>query len=131
MDLREKIRLQFPKEHFDVWGYKPIGYHEVVVYMNNGSSYVFNELEHTTRLVAKDRFNITREELTNEFGRRLEAILHFKDIKQIEIGDVLHIHQSLISEYVNGRKTPTLYRVAELARAADCSIDDLTASIGW
>ena len=123
--------MKFPKEHFDVYAYRPIGYNEVLVLMNDNSSYVYNELEGTTRFVSKDRYNMTREELTNEFGRRLETILLFKNIRQMEIAEYLRIHQSLISEYVHGRKTPTIFRLAELARAADCDIYDFLASIRW
>ena len=48
-----------------------------------------------------------------------------KHITQEELSNILHVDRSTISKWENGEALPRAEMLPEIAKALDCSIDDL------
>lgn len=71
--------------------------------------------------------NIFNDEIMRrEFGRRLKTLLELRGMTQNELSEETGISQVSISKYLNGKSDPSLLNVLKIARALDCSLDDLT-----
>jgi len=60
-----------------------------------------------------------------EIGRRLKVAISFTDIDQSQIADDLKISRSMMSLYLNGKRTVPTGKLAELAGRLGVSLDSL------
>ena len=69
---------------------------------------------------------MTEQEWRKEFARRLRRIAHQnKDYNQKELAEASGISEVTISRYYNGLRSPSSDNLVRIARALDCTIDDL------
>lgn len=59
------------------------------------------------------------------FRRRLKNMLYERNITQLELAKRSGIDQSRISKYCLGKKIPTIYTAVRIAKALNCSLEDL------
>ena len=52
-------------------------------------------------------------------------MMYIKGITQSELSNCTDIPQYLISDYIRGKRTPSFYNVDKIAKALDCSVDEL------
>ena len=62
---------------------------------------------------------------TNEFGRRLYAVMRKRNMTQQELAGKLGHHYNVIGTWTRGNKTPSLKNLIELADVLDISLDQL------
>ena len=60
-----------------------------------------------------------------EFNESLKRLLIEKNMKQADLCRLAHIQTSLMSEYINGKKSPTIGNAIQMADALDISLDTL------
>lgn len=60
-----------------------------------------------------------------EFNESLKRLLIEKNMKQADLCRLVHIQTSLMSEYINGKKSPTIGNAIQMADALDISLDTL------
>lgn len=60
-----------------------------------------------------------------EFGENLEALLREYPMTQKELADATGLTKAAISNYVLGKRIPTVEAVLAIAYALDCTTDDL------
>ena len=60
-----------------------------------------------------------------EFNESLKRLLIEKNMKQAYLCRLAHIQTSLMSEYINGKKSPTIGNAIQMADALDISLDTL------
>lgn len=99
--------------------------HDLVVKTSDGNTYLFDCIEKGLRRLPREDADITEDDFGKEFGRRLNARMIRKCVTQTALSKMTGIHQTLISQYVSGKVIPSFYRVHVLAKALDCSVDDL------
>lgn len=69
---------------------------------------------------------MTEQEWRKEFARRLRRIAHHnKHYDQRELAEVSGISEVTISYYFNGTRSPRGDNLVKLAKALDCTIDEL------
>lgn len=69
---------------------------------------------------------MTEQEWRKEFARRLRRIAHHnKDYDQRELAEASGISEVTISYYFNGTRSPRGDNLVKLAKALDCTIDEL------
>lgn len=105
--------------------YKELDFTRVQVTLQDGSRYLYNSGGTYVRRLPKDPQRLTDHEFRREFGRRLQEIMYFKCITQQELADRTGLHQWQISNYINGKNTPSFRTVDLIAKAIGCSTDDL------
>lgn len=59
------------------------------------------------------------------FNENLKLLLIEKHLKQADLCRLTHIQTSLMSEYINGKKSPTIGNAVLIADALDVSLDTL------
>lgn len=98
---------------------------ELIVKRKDGTSVLFDEATTETRTLPLDSSAMTDEEAVREFKFRLRRIMQRKGITQTELSSETGIPQYLISNYINGKTSPSFRNVDKIARALGCSTDDL------
>ena len=123
--LLRNFKEQFPRFAENAIEYREKGPFELVVKLNNGRVISYYDTEHGIRRLPSDDSHLTEEECREEFGIRLCRIMYYKGVTQKELSEMTGITQSNISNYITGRQTPSFYNVDKIARALDCSIEEL------
>ena len=123
--LLTNFKKQFPCFADHAVEYRKKGPFELVVKLDDGNVISYYDTEQGIRRLPSDDSRLTEEECREEFGIRLYRIMCDKGVTQPELSDMTGITQSNISNYINGRKTPSFYTVDKIARALDCSIEEL------
>lgn len=59
------------------------------------------------------------------FARRLFKKMRLHGLTQMDLAAVTDISQVTISKYINGKSTPSVYNLEKLAKALDCTVEDL------
>jgi len=69
---------------------------------------------------------MTEQEWKNEFARRLRRIAYRnKKYNQRELAEASGINEVTVSRYYNGLRSPSSDNLIKLAKALDCTIDEL------
>lgn len=63
--------------------------------------------------------------MMKEFGKNLKCLLIEKHLKQADLCRMAGIQTSLMSEYISGKKSPTIGNAILMADALDISLDAL------
>lgn len=108
-----------------VASWREIDIYLLLIKLDNGEAYIYDDLYQTLKSVPKDPNAMTEEECRKEFGRRLSRIMGFKHITQVELSVMTGIPQAQLSKYINGKTTPSFYNVDKIAKALKCSVDEL------
>ena len=93
--------------------------------LKDGTRMAFDNCTDCIRYLPKDESSMTEEEYRKEFGIRLSRRMRRKGMMQSELSELTGITQANISNYINGRTAPGLYTLDKIARALDCSLEDL------
>ena len=123
--LLTNFKKQFPCFADHAVEYRKKGPFALVVKLDDGHVISYYDTEQGIRRLPSDDSRLTEEECREEFGIRLYRLMYNKGITQPELSEMTGITQSNISNYINGRKTPSFYTVDKIARALDCSIEEL------
>lgn len=122
--LFEHMEMYWSNVTSDAVDVEYIGRYELIVTVSDGTRYLYNDLDEGIRRLP-DRENMTKEECISEFGYRLNNIMRFKNITQEMLSDFTGIPQARLSEYITGKRAPGFYNVDKIARALNCSVDEL------
>lgn len=123
--MLDNLKCYFPFIAKDVQEYKETGPFEITVRLTDGTVYCYDDMEHTIRKLPLDSNAMTERECRKEFGIRLRKVMQWKGITQKELSDKTGITQAAISRYVKGHVSPSFYTVDKIAKALDCTIEDL------
>lgn len=106
-----------------------IGDHEYVFVLTNGDKYLYDPLKSYPCYIKprpKDDDNLTEMEWRKEFARKLKKKLRYEGITQHELSQMINISETSISKYICEKATATGYVISKIARAIDCSAEELT-----
>jgi transcriptional regulator with XRE-family HTH domain len=67
---------------------------------------------------------MTQEEWRKMFGRNLASILQEKGMSQYQLAKDTGLSNSRISDYINGRSTPTIFAIINMAYALDMDVGE-------
>ena len=119
------FKLNYPKLASKVKKYREVLGHEVEVWLDDNRAFIFDDRESTLRSIPTSSKHITEKEFRIEFGYRLNKILKAKGMSQRELSELTGIGQCMISNYANGKHTPSFYVADRIANVLDVSVDDL------
>lgn len=97
----------------------------MTVKLSNGECYLYDDREQRVRRLPDDSANLSTDEFKRDFGERLYKIMQRKFITQEELSEKTGISQPTLSNYVRGSNIPSFYAVDKIAKALECSVDDL------
>lgn len=125
MDIVLNLKKYFPFLAGDATRFIKDGPHLLIVELKDDTYVLYNDLEKTFRNLPRNGEDLSEEEFRREFGYRLNKLMLFNGISQTELSNRTGITQSRISGYINGKVTPSFYKVDKIAKAIGCSTDDL------
>lgn len=124
-EILRSIEPRFPSIAYTAISCEWCGFGEWFIKTKGGACYVYDEFEESIFHAARDIEELNEREYKMIFGHRLRKIMYWRNITQKELADKLDIYQSGVSKYVNGEKLPSIYMAGRIARALNCSLDDL------
>lgn len=122
--LHDKFELYFSYMLKDVDYYKELNDYDLVVKTKDGRTFLYDSVENAIRKLPKDSNNLTKQECSREFGKRLYNIMYRKGFTESKLSSMTGIPQPMISSYITGKTTPSFYKVDKIAKALGCSVDD-------
>lgn len=102
------------------------------VYLDNGDIFYYSYFDNIPgRLAVRSYTGLDDEEQKEfawrfELGRRLEEMMIIKGISREELSDRTGISLSSISNYVTGKRSPTMDKLIKIKETLGCSMKDLS-----
>lgn len=118
------FELHFPQIAKSIVAYTNNGFGELLIKLEDGSSILYDDIDHTIRQLPSNPNKLTKNECAIEFGIRLQKLMNRKHITQCELSECTGIAQPVISNYANGLTLPTFYNIDKIAKALNCSMDE-------
>jgi DNA-binding Xre family transcriptional regulator len=127
-DIIDDFKQYFPVVAEDAVDWYPSGRHEITIKLIDQSKVAYNFVNKTMRNIPSLDDGIIRpeNEWRRTFGSRLYDILCVKGWSQETLSSRSGISVVTISNYIRGKSIPSAYNLATIARALDCSINELT-----
>lgn len=97
--------------------------YDITVRLEDGSIFLYDDMEGSIRKLPSDSASLTKEECDREFGERLMKMMRRKSITQAELSERTGLSQAQVSNYINGRTTPSFYIADKIAKALGCSTE--------
>lgn len=122
-DILDNLKFYFPMFYDRAINIHRRGKNELIIELVDGRIISYYDVDHTFRFLP-ELDSISEERYRREFGIRLRQIMEEKWKNQTELSEMTGIPQSVISLYINGKRTPSFYTVNKIAKALKCSTDD-------
>lgn len=126
MEVIRWFELDFPSAFAQVDEYIYIGEYCLVAILRDGSRVCYDQDDRSIRSLPSDPDNMSEDQFRHEFGIRLRRMMERKKITQSELAERMGVTQCRISNYIHGKNTPSVFAVNKIAKALNCSIDELT-----
>lgn len=92
---------------------------------NSKYDYFYNLTNNVLIPIPKDDKNLDKESFRRIFGVLLRRALECSGLTQEELSEKTGIPQPNISDYLYGKHFPSFYQIDKMAKAMNCSVDDL------
>lgn len=123
--IYENFKKYFPLIEPEVDGYRINGdFDMMIVELKDGGLLIYDDNTNTIRNAPSDDKMMTENECRREFGMRLRRIMISKGVTQEQLSQATDIQQSQLSNYINGKTSPSFYNVDKIAKALGCNTDD-------
>lgn len=96
---------------------------EITALLGDGRRYMFEHMKNIVRPLPNDPNDMTEKEFKNEFAHRLFNAMKYRGVTQEELARLTGVTQPTLSNYLNGKSSPSFYTVDKLAKALNCSVD--------
>lgn len=126
--LIRNFEHQFPFLIHRVISYQENDIFELVVRLDDGEIVLYDDMLKAIRTLPNEDELTIEDNFTREFGKRLRSVLCHKCITQQELSEMTGIPRPILSRYITGKTCPSLYKANKIARALDCSLDELWCS---
>ena len=122
--LFDNFKLNFPLLAIETNRYYETSKYNLAVELQDGTRVLYDDWDGTIRNLPTNSDNLTESEFGFEFGMRLRRLMSRKGVTQMVLSELTGIPQSMISLYMNGKNTPSFYKVDKIAKALNCSVDE-------
>lgn len=128
--IYDEFKDTYPSKHKETIHYEPFGVAEILIFMKDGSKYVYNHQYHRLRCVQEPRpipepEPLSDEERLNEFSKKLRKVMKSRHINQRELSELTGISRQAINRYLNGERIPDIRIIFRIMDALECEPNDL------
>lgn len=123
--LKEKVQMYYPYIANQAVDYEKLDEYTLVIHTNDSRKHLYDLITDTMRMLPIDADNQTDEEFAYEFSLRLRKMMLLNHMGQTELSEATGISQPMISRYSSRKSYPDFRNLDKIARALNCSIDDL------
>ena len=124
-EIIQSLKRMYPFLYENMKSYEVVTDYDMYIKMKDGSTVLYDDFDRSFRQLPHNRDMLTEEQCRLEFAYRLYRIMQRSNVTQQELSDMTGIPQPQISAYINAKHTPSLYNVDKIAKALDCSVDEL------
>lgn len=124
--LVRNFALYFPMTAEKMVEYKTTNCFDLTAKLSDGNFVLYDDASHSIRNLPRDSRNMSEEEFKKELSYRLRSIMSRRGITQWKLSKMTGISNVLLSKYMHGKNIPSAYKLDKIAKALDCSMDDLT-----
>lgn len=123
--ILKDLQMHFPKLANRIISATDDGPEAIHIKMDDDTVLFYDNINKTIRRLPESSSDMSELECREEFALRLRRIMSRKNISQKELSEACEISQPQLSGYLTGRHTPSFYVVDKIAKALDCSADEL------
>lgn len=98
---------------------------EFVIKLTDGRFVLYFELDNRIKMVDGDIRDLSEEECREIFALRVKYRLFMRSLTQEDLSERTGISRLMINRYLTMKATPSWYNVIKIARALNCSVDEL------
>ena len=121
----DEFSFNFPLIARQAISYHHISDIELIIKLKNGEVVSYENINKSLRILPSDSNSLTEEECIREFAMRLRLMMAVRGMNQTKLSEATGIQQHMISDYTNGKRAPGLYNLDKIAKALNCSLDEL------
>lgn len=103
--------------------YERAGSNSIKLTLRDGAVLLYHYLMNSYRRLVEYEF--TEEGCRTEVSYRLAELMADNGVDQKELAEISGLSEATISNYINRKTTPNLHAARVLARALNCSVNDL------
>lgn len=123
--ILNNLQMRFPFIMKEAVECRELDRDEVLVTLNDGNRFLYDDMGGTIRKLPADSGEMSEDECRTEFGLRLYKLMYCKGLTQEDLSELTGIQRTQLSNYITGKTTPSFYIVDKIAKALECSTDDL------
>lgn len=124
--MLEDFKIQFPLYSENVVNWYAFDAVQLIIVLDDGLKILYDYIDKTIRVVRPERLNdITEDSWRFEFSQRLREKMQLRGLKQDTLSELSGMSRVMISNYITGKSTPSLYNAGKLAKALNCTVEDL------
>ena len=121
------FEMLYPREAAQAKYWFPLGPSELKIVLEDGTQLVYNHLTELARVLYQNNdFVLDEDEWRYHFSIRIKEIMLEKGITQKILSERTGIAQSLLSQYMRRKVTPSAYTLYKIAEGLECSVYELT-----
>ena len=127
--LLHDFKREYPELALRFVGWCPHSETEILVEIDDGAVYNYNSSDGSIGPYFKSRRlieDVNEQEWRDNFSLRLRTRMRRTQITSDELSEATGISRIMISRYMNGRATPSLYNSEKIADVLGCYVRDLT-----
>lgn len=128
--LYREYSMYFPEYADNTLRSHQVNRWDLIVSLIDGRRFLYNGLEHSIGEIPATE-DISEEQFRREFSRRLSRMLYERTMTQYDLSKLTGISAVSISKYISRKATPSFYNVRRIARALDCSVEELNPCWDW
>lgn len=124
-EYMHQVYLYFPDLLGDVVHVREYVQFMLLLETNTKYDYFYNITNNVLIPIPKDDKNLDKESFRRIFGVLLRRALECSGLTQEELSEKTGIPQPNISDYLYGKHFPSFYQIDKMAKAMNCSVEDL------
>lgn len=124
-EYMHQVYLYFPGLLGEVVQAREYVYLMLLLETNSKYDYFYNLTNNVLIPIPKSDQDLDKESFKRIFGVLLRRALEHSGLTQEELSEKTGIQQARISDYLYGKHFPSFYQIDKMAKAMNCSVDDL------
>lgn len=126
----DEFKSIYPNKRREVIYYESYGPSEILIFMKDGSKYVYNQQYRRLRCVKEARPVPKPEPIGDKerliiFSKKLRKIMRKQHINQRELSELTGISRQAINRYLNCERIPDIRTIWKIVDALECEPNDL------
>lgn len=122
--LLKSLEEEYPYVYSQIKDYTAISKSDLMLYTNSGSVCIYDYLDRKIVVLLEPGEPYTEDVYRQEFARRLRKAMMLSGMTQYDLAMATGLSQSVISKYVRGKATPSIFSMEKIVEALNCTFDD-------
>lgn len=98
----------------------------LIAELNDGTTVCYDDMFNSISTIKNNNNDwLSDLQIRKEFGRRVYRKMLRQGLSQKDLSELSGLSEVILSRYLNGKSSPTLQTIYKIAKALNCSADDL------